>query len=154
MSDFWSDSSSTSILHVCEQRKSAETAHMRRLAWAFAGRLRDKYHNLMSWLKCVNCTLVGCSFCLFSFSLIYSQIWSMLFYHRIVHPKDADQMANSVGPDQTALDLGLHYLPRPVWLSKNLGSLWYSFQNFLKSKTLDEICSNAVFETALWKMYS
>ena len=22
------------------------------LAWAFAGRLCDKYHNLMSWLKC------------------------------------------------------------------------------------------------------
>ena len=30
---------------------SAETARMRRLAWAFAGRLCDKYHNLMSWLK-------------------------------------------------------------------------------------------------------
>ena len=28
---------------------SGETAHMRRLAWAFAGRLCDKYHNLMSW---------------------------------------------------------------------------------------------------------
>ena len=27
-----------------------ETARMRRLAWAFAGRLCDKYHNLMSWL--------------------------------------------------------------------------------------------------------
>ena len=26
-------------------------ARMRRLAWAFAGRLCDKYHNLMSWLK-------------------------------------------------------------------------------------------------------
>ena len=25
---------------------------LRRLAWAFAGRLYDKYHNLMSWLKC------------------------------------------------------------------------------------------------------
>ena len=25
-------------------------ARMRRLAWAFAGRLCDKYHNLMSWL--------------------------------------------------------------------------------------------------------
>ena len=30
---------------------SGETARMRRLAWAFAGRLCDKYHNLMSWLK-------------------------------------------------------------------------------------------------------
>ena len=29
---------------------SGETAPMRRLAWAFAGRLCDKYHNLMSWL--------------------------------------------------------------------------------------------------------
>ena len=25
-------------------------ARMRRLAWAFPGRLCDKYHNLMSWL--------------------------------------------------------------------------------------------------------
>ena len=30
---------------------SGETAQMRRLAWAFAGRLCDKYHNPMSWLK-------------------------------------------------------------------------------------------------------
>ena len=30
---------------------SGETARMRRLAWAFAGRLCDKYHNPMSWLK-------------------------------------------------------------------------------------------------------
>ena len=29
---------------------SGEIARMRRLAWAFAGRLCDKYHNLMSWL--------------------------------------------------------------------------------------------------------
>ena len=32
---------------------SGETAWMRRLAWAFAGRLCDKYHNLMSWLSSV-----------------------------------------------------------------------------------------------------
>ena len=31
---------------------SSETAQMRRLAWALDGRLRDKYHNLMSWLIC------------------------------------------------------------------------------------------------------
>ena len=30
---------------------SGETVRMRRLAWAFAGRLCDKYHNLMSWLN-------------------------------------------------------------------------------------------------------
>ena len=29
---------------------SGETARMRRLAWAFAGRLCDKYHNLINWL--------------------------------------------------------------------------------------------------------
>ena len=29
---------------------SGETARMRRIAWAFAGRLCDKCHNLMSWL--------------------------------------------------------------------------------------------------------
>ena len=29
---------------------SGESARKRRLAWAFAGRLCDKYHNLMSWL--------------------------------------------------------------------------------------------------------
>ena len=30
---------------------SGETARMRRLAWALAGHLCDKYRNLMSWLK-------------------------------------------------------------------------------------------------------
>ena len=30
---------------------SGKTVRMRRLAWAFAGRLCDKYHNLMSWLN-------------------------------------------------------------------------------------------------------
>ena len=29
---------------------SGETVQKRRLTWAFAGRLCDKYHNLMSWL--------------------------------------------------------------------------------------------------------
>ena len=32
------------------RESSGETALMRRVAWAFAGRLCDKYHNLMSWL--------------------------------------------------------------------------------------------------------
>ena len=30
---------------------SGETVRMRRLAWAVAGGLCDKYHNLMSWLN-------------------------------------------------------------------------------------------------------
>ena len=33
---------------------SGETARMRRLTWAFAGHICDKYHNLMSWLKWAN----------------------------------------------------------------------------------------------------
>ena len=37
-------------------------------------------------------------------------------------PNDADGIANSVDPDQTA-DLGLHCLLRPIYLSENLGSL-------------------------------
>ena len=34
--------------YVSYSEGSGETAQMRRLAWAFAGRLCDKYHNLMS----------------------------------------------------------------------------------------------------------
>ena len=36
--------SSIYILNVCEQRRLWETAQMRMLAWAFTGRLCDKYH--------------------------------------------------------------------------------------------------------------
>ena len=35
---------------VNSKEGSDETARMRRLAWAFAGRLCDKNHNLMRWL--------------------------------------------------------------------------------------------------------
>ena len=44
-------------------------------------------------------------------------------YHRVMHPKDADRMANSVDPDQTApkelSDLGQHCLPRPACPNPN-----------------------------------
>ena len=43
---------------------SGETARMRRLAWVFAGRLCDKYHNLMSWLKCAFILIYKASNCL------------------------------------------------------------------------------------------
>ena len=36
---------------MCKQRRLGKTAQMRRFAWAFAGRLCDKYHNCMSWLN-------------------------------------------------------------------------------------------------------
>ena len=45
MYDFWSDPSSTSILHVCEQWSLWWDRWMRRHVWAFAGPLCDKYHN-------------------------------------------------------------------------------------------------------------
>ena len=32
----------------------------------------------------------------------HSKIWSMWLYHRVMSPNDADRMANSVDPDQTA----------------------------------------------------
>ena len=41
----------------------------------------------------------------------YPQIWTMWFHHGVTLPKDADGMANSVDPDQTAP------------LSENLGQL-------------------------------
>ena len=63
-----------------------ETARMRRLAWAFAGRLCDKYQNLMSWLIWygLNTTILIGSFGwsatiddpLLS-NLLYFQIWSL-----------------------------------------------------------------------------
>ena len=40
----------TSCVGMPNSEGYGETARMRRLAWAFAGRLCDKYHNLMSWL--------------------------------------------------------------------------------------------------------
>ena len=46
---------------MCVNSKgSGETAQMRRLGWDFAGRLCDKYHNLMSWLISFHpCTVCG-----------------------------------------------------------------------------------------------
>ena len=48
MSDIWSNSSSSPYFMCANSEASGETAQMPRLAWAFAGRLCDKYHNLMS----------------------------------------------------------------------------------------------------------
>ena len=48
----------------------------------------------------------------------HPKIWTIWIYHRVMHSKDADGIANSVDPDQTApqSDLGLHRLPRPICL--------------------------------------
>ena len=53
----------------------------------------------------------------------------MWLYHRVMSPNNADGMANSVDPDQTA-SLGAVWsgsaLFAKAYLSENLGSLWYS----------------------------
>ena len=56
----------------------------------------------------------------------HSKIWTIWLYHRVMCPNDADGMANSVDPDQTA-PLGAVWsgsaLFAQAYLSKNLGSL-------------------------------
>ena len=58
----------------------------------------------------------------------HSKIWTMWLYHRVMSPNDADGMANSVDPDQTA-PLGAVWsgsaLFAQAYLSENLGSLRY-----------------------------
>ena len=58
----------------------------------------------------------------------HSKIWTVWLYHRAMSPNDADGMANSVDPDQTA-PLGAVWsgsaLFAQAYLSENLGSLRY-----------------------------
>ena len=54
--------------------RTAKPAHPRSLAWAFASRLRGKYHNLMSWL---NFTLANTS------AIQFDQLWTNIFIHLI-----------------------------------------------------------------------
>ena len=55
----------------------------------------------------------------------HSKVWTMWLYHRLRSPNDADRMANSVDPDQTA-PLGAVWsgsaLFAQAYLSENLGS--------------------------------
>ena len=57
----------------------------------------------------------------------HSKIWIMWLYHRVMSPNDADGMANSMDPNQTA-PLGTVWsgsaLFAQAYLSENLGSLW------------------------------
>ena len=58
----------------------------------------------------------------------HSKIWTMWLHHRVMSPNNADGMANSVDPDQTA-PLGVVWsgsaLFAQAYLSENLGSLRY-----------------------------
>ena len=68
-SDIWSDPSSTSKRYVCQQRRLWRDCASRSLARAFAVRLCDKYHNLMSWLV----------WCAIAEQFEYSYIWQWLY---------------------------------------------------------------------------
>ena len=64
----------------------------------------------------------------------HSKIWTIWLYHRVLSPNDADRMANSVDPDQTA-PLGAVWsgsaLFAQAYLSENLGSLRYYIRPWL-----------------------
>ena len=57
----------------------------------------------------------------------HSKIWTMWLYHRVMSPNDADRIANSADPDQTAPPVGAVWsgstLFAQAFLSENLGSL-------------------------------
>ena len=58
----------------------------------------------------------------------HSKILTMWLYHRVMSPNNADRMANSVDPDQTAPLGAVWYgsaMFAQAYLSENLGSLWY-----------------------------
>ena len=63
-----------------------------------------------------------------TFCCNHSKIWTMWLYHKVMSPNDADGMANSVDPDQTA-PLGAVWSGSALFaqacLSENLGSLRY-----------------------------
>ena len=54
----------------------------------------------------------------------HPRIWTRWLCRRVMHPNDADRLANSVDPDQEQSDLRLHCLPKS-YLSENFGSLRY-----------------------------
>ena len=58
--------------------KALARLQMHRLAWAFAGRLCDKYHNLMSWLKCLFRLKQNACICILTVFL-FSDTWSLKF---------------------------------------------------------------------------
>ena len=60
------------------------------------------------------------------------KIWTIWFYHRVMHPKNADRMASSVDPDQTAFWSGSTPFVLTC-LPKNLVSLrrvCYKFKHY------------------------
>ena len=66
--------------HCAHSKDSDQTGRMPRLIWVFAGR-RDHFVGfVMRWIK------YGCN---------YSRIWTIWLCHRVMHPKDVEDIANS-----------------------------------------------------------
>ena len=67
------------------------------------------------------------------------KIWTRWLYIRLMHQKDADEIANSVNPDQTA-HLGAVWawstLFAQACLSENVGPLWYIYQLVITNVTV------------------
>ena len=76
----------------------------------------------------------------------YPKRLTVWFYDRVMHPKDADKMANSVDLDQTApleqSDLGLHCLARPAHLKTydHYGKLWS--KHYIERSILFNTCNS------------
>ena len=88
----------------------------------------------------------------------HPKIWTRRLYHRVMHPKDADGIANSVDSPLGAVWSG-SALFALTYLSENLGSLWYSVK-ILKLRTPEEIAViilkieqyDFTLEQCIWKM--
>ena len=147
MSDFLSDPSSTSILHVCECKGSGETARMRRLAWAITGHLHDKYHNLMSWL--ISCVQTGKAlvrvrrYADLSESLLFTYVISTLFlwlrYICQIKKKKSTLLFNiyifSSKSSVFSLNTIQQKMPRNVFFkAQNVGVMWKKPENLEKTR--------------------
>ena len=80
----------------------------------------------------------------------HSKVWTMWLYHRLMSPNDADGMANSVDPDQTAhqtAPLGAVWSGSALFaqacLSENLRSLRYKIMR--KQYNLSHVKRKTVF---------
>ena len=71
----------------------------------------------------------------------HSKIWTMWLYKRVMSPNDADRMANSVDPDETAPLGGVwsgSALFAQAYLSENLGPLQYTHPKFSSELNQEE----------------
>ena len=150
---------------------SDQTGRMPRLIWVFAGHTlillvlscRGSFHIRLLLYDIVSVTLR------FSHSFStkcrkfpkysdtqkiccnHSKNWTMWFYHRVISPNDADGMANSVDPDQTAPLRAVwsgSALFAQAYLSENLESLWCFGNNMLCIGIL-WLCTNKISITPM-----